>query len=409
MPFRVMIYPFLVFPFMFILKSPDPSNLVLIAFPELVTFFSICFVLFNKKISVIDKRNKQFFVVLFTHLILTTVVCSYHVFDISFLIIILRQYTLPLFFLIAFLIFVRKNEPFIEFAMVISIIAYSFVGLFAILNILGVINFNSTLPELQPVLTIINDNESIVMERDSVFMLSIPRLNLLTGGALGSSAAIFASLAIILQFGIEKSISKSLKFFCSLILLISSLMTSSFSIVIPFLVLFGLFYLYKYRFVKKAILFVFGFIVAIISIVIFSFNPFSYFNETVLKSLIGFFSQLSFKDFILGIGPRITTAGFNYINENKFFVIDVGILRVFVETGVLNFLIYLFILVYIFRLGIYCIRVDFDFKKAKYLFLFMTFCLLIHANFSILPPFYPLFTLSIAGVFVNYYQSKISK
>mgnify|MGYP000318099855 CR=1 FL=1 len=134
----------------------------------------------------------------------------------------------------------------------------------------------------------------------------------------------------------------------------------------------------------------------------FDFNPIEYFSSSILKSIIGFIGLLNINDIIFGIGPRITTVGFDYINSNKFFIIDVGLLRVFVESGILNFFVFIFFIINIYLKGLKLLKNNFSYVNLSYMLLFTTMCLLVHANFTVLPPFYPLFAISTAGILVNY-------
>ena len=80
--------------------------------------------------------------------------------------------------------------------------------------------------------------------------------------------------------------------------------------------------------------------------------------------------------------------------------------RVFVETGVINFLIFIIFIFSMLKKSLIIMRYKFSIDSFKYIFIFITFCLLVHANFSTLPPFYPLFAISVAGILINYNQIK---
>lgn len=406
-PNRISIYPFLFYPLMFIIKAPDQSNLLLISMPEIFTLMAIIFLYIKNRSINLNFRISILYYLIIIHIFLSFIIPFFHVFNISFILLIFRQYTLPLLFLITIVLHASNDNIFIKRALLITIISFSFVAFLAILNLFNIINFHSELPELQPILTIQKDTNAIQIERESIFLVTIPRLNLLTGGALGSSAAIFILLSIIIFF-IDKIIIRNyiLRFFVFLTLTLSAFLTASSSITIPLLVLFFLHYFYKYKFVNKVFLLIIGFILLFVSLFVFSFNPFLYFQDSILKSLIGYFENLNFQDFLFGIGPRITTSGFNFINENKFFIIDVGMLRVFVESGIFNFLIFSSIIFRILKRGISNLKSNFSIDNLKYFLIFTTMCLLVHANFSLLPPFYPLFTIGVSGIIINYKNTK---
>jgi hypothetical protein len=271
------------------------------------------------------------------------------------------------------------------------------------MNILNLINFVSEIAELKPIL-ILDDPTANALERNSIFMIKIPRLNLLTGGALGSSAAIFVLLALIIF--IEKTIidNKILKYIAIILLTVSSLLTASNSVITPFLVLFILFF-FKFKFVKKIQLIFLFITIASISTIYFEFNPIFYITNYLLEPYISYFGSLTLNEILYGVGPRINTVGFNYINENKF-IIDVGFVRVFVETGILNFIFFLLILFYTLHNAFIIFKYQFSINSYKFILILITFLLLIHGNFSIMPPFYPLFAISVAGILINYNKIK---
>ena len=405
-PKRIMLYPFLFFPLMFILKGPDPSNIPLISFPEVLALIAIVYSYFYKFKLNKPFYNSKIFYLIFFHIILTFLISFFHVLDVSYLFIIFRQYTLPLLFLLSFISYSQYDDKLIKQSLLVTIISVSFVALFAILNLLNIINFISELPELQPVLLINNDPGSTGIERNSIFMIAMPRLNLLSGGALGSSAAVFILLALLILIDKNISYTKILKFVTIFIFFTSALMTSSVSIITPFFVLFILYFLYKYKTVYKTFLILMFILISIAAYTFYEFNPFAYFINVFLVGYIGFFESLTFIDILFGVGPRITTVGFNYLNENKTFLIDVGIFRVFVETGIINFLIFFTFLISILKKSITILKNRFSIYSSKYIIIFITFCLLVHANFSILPPFYPLFAISVAGILDSYHKIK---
>jgi hypothetical protein len=307
---------------------------------------------------------------------------------------------MPILFIYIIIIYSQSNPNFINKAISISINSFFIVSIFSLLNLFGIINFHSSLPELEPTLTIIKNNLVINIERSSIFFITLPRLNLLTGGALGSSAAIFVTLAIVTI--LHDSFSKIYKIFVFLFLTFTALLTVSASIATPVFFLFLFYLLFRYKKVLKFIIFFAGLITILIAYLFFKFNPLEYFSSTIIKSFVGYFRLMTIQDFLFGIGPRITTNGYEYINTNKFFMIDVGLLRVFVETGFINLVIFLFFISNIFKKGIRIIKFKFEDSNLKYILLFTVLCFLVHANFSILPPFYPLFAISVSAILINY-------
>ena len=147
---------------------------------------------------------------------------------------------------------------------------------------------------------------------------------------------------------------------------------------------------------------IFIFIVPIIIWIIFfssaflDKSPFEYFYSTIGISIIEYFDNLDLNSFLFGVGPRITSVGYVFMPSN--FIIDAGMMRVFIETGIINFVLFASIIIYIFYRGYTKIsHLNLKINNAFFL-LFVTFCLLVHANFLFLPPFYPLFSASVAGI-----------
>jgi hypothetical protein len=52
------------------------------------------------------------------------------------------------------------------------------------------------------------------------------------------------------------------------------------------------------------------------------------------------------------------------------------------------------------------LKLNFSYNYLTYVLIFTTLCSLVHANFSILPPFYPLFSISVAGIYWNFEKIK---
>ena len=392
----ILLYPFLLYPFMFIMKSPGDGNSILGFFPDVFTIISILYVFLIK-----GKSNNKYLklkLLIFIHAILTFIISYLHVLNISYTFIIFRQFVLPLLYLLALIKYITNSYNFSNKAFLVTKISFSIVAIIAIFNLVGLVNFNSPLPELKPVLTILGEEESKISERESIFLVAIPRLNLLTGGALGSSAAIFMTLSIII-FIRTKNIFK--KIIYSIPLLVSALLTASFSLTTPIFITFIVYFFFRFGFLKKLSFSIIFIILVLILYVEFEFDPFKYFSDSILAVVIEFFQQLDLKSILFGIGPRITSEGFNFISKDKMFVIDVGMFRVFVETGIFNFILFAYIIFYGLKKGIIKLNNNFDLKIVNYFIIFLTMCLLVHANFSILPPFYPLFALCYCALVID--------
>ena len=129
-------------------------------------------------------------------------------------------------------------------------------------------------------------------------------------------------------------------------------------------------------------------------------SPITYFTSNIGIGIMNFVQALDPSSFFFGVGPRITAKGYEFMPAFNF-IIDVGMFRVFVETGIFNFILFASIIIFLFSQGVKIITGSDANQKISFILLFFTFCLLVHANFSLLPPFYPLFAASSAGILAN--------
>lgn len=105
---------------------------------------------------------------------------------------------------------------------------------------------------------------------------------------------------------------------------------------------------------------------------------------------------MTFTEILFGNGMPINMG--NYIYEPEKNISDVGIFRVFVETGIINFVIFFYFLLRLFKK---LLRINPDFSSDYHnvlLILFILFISLPHTNITFLPPFYPLFIIVISSI-----------
>ena len=396
-PSNVMLSPFIIYPFMFLLKHSE-SNIFISILPDvfcvLAVFFYFITSLYYRHTS---NRFFKFTLIIFIHGFLTVLISSIHVNDLSFLPVILRQFFLPLIFLIVIVRFSILDNLFPIKALIVSLISFFIVSCFAIMNITQFISFNSTVPELFPLLIV----DDIILTRSFFFSdLELPRMNLLLGGALGSSGAILMCLSII-SFKIFSS--KLIKYVFSIVFFVCALASGSNSVIIPIII-----FLFLYFQAYKSFLSKYFFIIILLYFVTILFNSalftddslLDYFTDSIVAVSLKYFNNLDYFSFLFGVGPRITSSGFEFLPQGDF-VIDVGIFRVFIETGLLNFIIFLIPILFVIINGYKNLKKINNNIILLFLVLFYTTIFMVHANFSILPPFYPLFSLSVAGLLIN--------
>lgn len=391
----IILFPFYLYPFMFLIRMREPESLSLTILPDLFAIISIIYSFVQHPLKF---EYLKYFVLLFLYSIFIGLFAIFHVGEIVFVPVILRQYIIPIFFLLSFLNVAGRDNYLVHDALKISFNSFALVAILSVLNIFNIITIEPSMEALYPYLNFNIEDSSASIGRTFEGASLLPRLNLFTGGALGSSASLFIALGL-LPF-ISKKVGMTLihKLF-SLPLFLAGFLTLSNSVVIPMLIFIFL------VFSTKINPFLIGFSIIISSSLVLnasvflSESLFDYFYNTAVAHFIEFLGRMDFFSFLIGVGPRIASAGFEFVPEN--FVIDVGVLRVFVEFGVLSFLIFFAFLVSVFKSGVaVSLRFDVDGGKS-YFFLFMVYVSMVHANMTSLPPFFPLFAAVVTGILVT--------
>ena len=392
-----MLFPFFLYPFMFLIRAQDPESIILIILPEVFTILAIVVHIF--RISVMTSHVK-FFLLLGAYAVITLLIDMFHVGEISYLPLILRQYILPVVFLIVFINASERNNRLAIDALKISVISFAVVGIITLLNITEIVSVEPSTEALYPFLHYeVGGDNSKFYGRNLTEDISMSRINLFTGGALGSSAAIFFALGLI-PFFLSKNESNWRYKALSVVLLVPSLMTLSTSVVIAvawvLLVVVGT--------SKRAIYFSpFVFIILFFLLTTELFidkSPLDYVSDSSISGLLIYINSIDLTAFLIGSGPRLVSQGYEFVPE--LFVTDVGIFRVFVETGLVNFILFLGLLFVVLRRGLVVLNAPAGYNVKPFLILFLLFISLLHANMSALPPFFPLFSAIVAGIFCAY-------
>ena len=133
-------------------------------------------------------------------------------------------------------------------------------------------------------------------------------------------------------------------------------------------------------------------------------SGFEYLNSSILYALSNHFAKIDISAFLFGSGPIIDSNRYKFFPEN--FVIDVGILRVFLENGLLIFIFFASILIY-FLIKNYRLAIKFpsNFNRSL-LYILLVLLSMVHSNWFITPPFMVIYAIVISGILVQYKLSK---
>ena len=392
---RTILLPFYLFPFMFLIRAQSPDNQILAILPDLFVVLTIAL---NVAVHRIRKKNMSLLGLIFSLSILTSSLNVYHVGELSYLPLIIRQYALPLLFLLVVINSTSKNPGLHEEALFISIVSFSLVAILSLLNIVGIIFIPRSLEALYPFLNFIEDTDNIEQVSRTIGSFSFPRLNLFTGGALGSAGALFFILGLVAFFNLQNK-PFWVATILSIPLLVAAAATLSTSILIALIGYYIAFYFtVKTNFGGKLVgsigIIGIGFLLTRISVV--DLSPIDYFMETSAGGIVKHSLMLNFLEVMFGVGPRLTSAGFEFIPDK--FIIDAGIFRVFVESGIIAFALFLMLLMQILYSGFSASYYENVSEVRPYFAIFIVFILSVHANMTALPPFYPLFCIACLGM-----------
>jgi hypothetical protein len=375
---------FYIFPFTFLIRNQDHSNIILTLIPDFFMIFSALFFFFYKKIII---SNKYLLSLLIFYTLITIIIKIYHIGDYLFLPILLRQHFIPLIFLITFIFASQKNNILPIEAIKISVISYGIVALIAILNYFELINIKTF-------------HEAKIDER-IIFDISLPRADIFLGGAIGSSAAILFTLGLVAIFLKEKKYNK-LNLFLSIPLFLASCLNLSYSIIVPIIYASFIFITIKktlVQIIKILILFVFSYFF-ITKNLLNQISISEYIQNNFLEAYIYYISHTNFFNILLGVGPIITSKGYEFIPD-VYYIIDAGIFRVLIETGILNFILFVYIL-YILLKKLIFLDNNYNRNYNKiFLIILLVIISLPHGNITSTPPFNLLFITVITWITIK--------
>lgn len=391
--------PFLLYPFMFLVRIPDHDNAILVTISDIAAILSIsAYIVMRRPPRAAYGKVRLITLLLLIYAMFSFVNQSVHLFELRLLPSVFRQYTLPIIFVLVFISACYRDETLTQRALAISVLSFAIVGSISLLNYAGIVRIPPLYPEIFPYSGIPLDEEYNVVGRDVLGLGLIPRLNLFTGGALGSSAAIFVTLALLSFFGFVKRISRPVTIAIGVLLTIPAALTISFSILYPIVFLIILYVIRR----GSAVSIITGGWAAgllLLSGSLFGRSAYAYFTSAILPNLSESVHAMTPSMFIFGMGPRLTAK--NFASPPVNLSGDIGIFRIFVESGILNFLLFTIIILLIMRRGVASLRQERGMETLPFLLVVAVMASQVHTNMTAVPPFYPLFAVGAAGVFVT--------
>jgi hypothetical protein len=191
--------------------------------------------------------------------------------------------------------------------------------------------------------------------------------------------------------------------------MLTGILTLSYSIILSIIIIISIIFKFRKNKIFFKILNTLLFFIILLFILNTPFflkkNILTYISSYYFHQYLNFFLDLSFIEILFGNGMPINTGDYLYLPKKH--ISDVGMIRIFVETGIINFFVFLYFLFRIFKKLIE-INTHFSSNYFKTLFiLFILFILLPHSNIMFLPPFYPIFFIVISSV-LHEHKSKFS-
>ncbi len=399
----IFLSPALTIPFIFVLKSKSLESLVIAGLTDILMILAITYYFLNiNSFSSINKKNVSipvFLIIL--HLLYTSLNGVYYMEGITMYLVFLRTYVLPLLYLLV-LVLVSKNNSRIPLNgfrfFVIGLFIVQCIAIFQYYDFIKIPSDNAILAKYVTGMEGDFDSKTYITipKRDLIGLL-LPRLNMLIGGSVGSSASIVFALGLLSLFSIraQDHFNNVFKIIISFVFLFAAVLTISTSILISILIFsfFYLMYLNKNLY-KIFIYYIIPLFLIISTSTLISINGDLRIIDYIELIYFNYDNSLLDLDWILGKGPILFSSGFKLRPEN--FNIDVGIFRVIQESGIINMLILITFIYKVITKSIY----DIKFNKSKLIIIFSVLFVIpllsVHTNFIIYPPFNILFAICTA-------------
>jgi len=381
---------------MFLFRNQNENNLILSIIPDITVIISIL-IYFLKEVG--RGKTSKISLITFIFGVACYLIAFINIQNNDFILILVRQILLPIFFLAVSVGVMKNNEELARDALKFSVLSFFCVSLLAILNTSGFITLNHGFEPLYPYLHFeiekdLNSNANALSRSDG--LLFLPRLNLLSGGSLGSCAAIFFALGISV-FNIDSFKSNIIKIIIGLTLIISSILTLSNSIIFPIVIFIALYLKVKIKNIPLGLILTIITFYSLLNLSIFlKYSPLQYFRETILDSILNHASNITIWKVVFGGGPAVYSKGYEYVPSDG--IADIGIFMLLDQYGLVIFSGYIILLANFVKYGI---TENKEFSKNRVIpsvFIFWVFLFLVHGNISLQPPFYGLFAACVAGM-----------
>lgn len=396
---NIYILPCIYLPFMFLVRNQDKDSLVIAILPDITVVVAIIYFIIKlaegQKISILQIR-------IFIFGLASFLLSVAHLQDFSSILVLVRHILIPPLFLMAIIGGLRESNEMIKNALVLSINSYFITSILALLNYFQLIQLNQEFIPLFPYLSYdtekaLEQNLDALSRANAYF--SLPRLKLPSGNALGSTAAIIAALGIVLLLfkPVKSVIFRSI---AALILLATSILTLSNSILIPVVLAMPFYFRNIAKRKLNIIIFsVLSIYILSLSAIFVEVNAMTYFLNTVMAGFFKVLSNLNFLSLMIGYGPDINSM--EHLNIAKDAVTDIGIFRVFAEYGLFVFLIYVTLLISIFKNGVKGWKNSSLIGSNFHLYIFLVYLFLVHGNIIMIAPYYALFAVSVSGILAS--------
>ena len=399
----IFIAPAITAPFIFLFRAEDFNNFLVAGMTEILMIIAIIYYYLSFLNSYKIKRKIIFSTPLFLillHLLYTILNSFLYIDNLVLFLFFLRIYILPLIFLIVIVNVAKKNPQ-----LMITSFNYFILGVFIVVSIsllqyfsfIKIPSDNAVLGKfISGVVGELNLYSDVKIQFRTLFGFTIPRLNMLLGGSVGSVASILFGLGLSLICIKNISFkSKLLKILIGVTLIFAAILSVSVSIIASILIFLLWFLVHKKYKLTTTLTFIILPVILVLassSVLILGSgdSPLEYFNLIYGDAIVD-------SDWIFGKGPVIFSTGYQLIPEN--YKIDVGIFRIMQESGFINMAIILMFIYLVISRAVR--RIKNENSKQTLLFLIVfTLCLSsVHTNYIIVQPFSILVAISAAWIF----------
>ncbi len=402
-PSDFLYFPFIIYPFRFLIRVSDIDSIFLSLLPEAITIISLIFFLVNISLprNIIKVSKTIFYLV--TFITLSTLILFIHgiYYESMYFLAVLRTYILPFAFTLAVINFSRLNNFFPNSALTLYMISTSIIALICLLQYFNFYHLpNNDLMFYRTHIAGGFDDRALYESERSIGTFILPRLNLLSGGSLGSSAGFFFAIGILWQTSLFKT-RKLLRILLSCMCILSSLLTLSFSI-LNTLLIFGLIYFLvgnkgKYSLFSSVFSKILLFLLFLPLFFLIKIGDMTLNEYIILTYFSSSESNLSLSTILVGFGIDYFSVNYNIIPENN--IGDIGVYKIFFQTGIFSFTFLFFTFYYLIREALYKISLGYSQIKYTYLYIILLILVFVHQNWMIGSPFYLLFSASVAGIY----------